>query len=55
MLPAARAGAGLPKAESLLFGRAAILRSLIVFNAIFAVQTALDLTYLWGGAACPTA
>ena len=42
-----------PGRESLLFGPAAILRSLIVFNAIFAVQTALDLTYLWGGAALP--
>jgi len=41
------------KAESLLFGRAAILRSLIIFNAIFAVQTALDLTYLWGGVTLP--
>jgi hypothetical protein len=39
--------------EGLLFGSAAILRSLIVFNAIFAVQTALDLTYLWGGVALP--
>ena len=46
-------GPTLPKSEHLLFGRAAILRSLIVFNAIFAVQTALDLTYLWGGTALP--
>lgn len=42
-----------PLREGLLFGSAAILRSLIVFNAIFAVQTALDLTYLWGGVALP--
>ncbi|MDB5538063.1 MAG: hypothetical protein JWQ65_2938, partial [Devosia sp.] len=42
-----------PLPEGLLFGSAAILRSLIVFNAIFAVQTALDLTYLWGGVALP--
>lgn len=34
-------------------GRAATLRSLIVFNAIFAVQTTLDALYLWGGVALP--
>lgn len=34
-------------------GRAAILRSLIVFNALFAVQTVLDALYLWGGVALP--
>jgi hypothetical protein len=38
---------------SLLFSDGAILRSLAVFNALFAVQTALDLTYLWGGVALP--
>ena len=42
-----------PRAESLLFGRAAILRSLIVFNALFAVQTVLDCVYLWGGVRLP--
>lgn len=35
------------------FGEAAITRSLIVFNALFAVQTLLDLAYLWGGVALP--
>ncbi|MDX8494594.1 DUF4173 domain-containing protein [Mesorhizobium sp. VK22B] len=40
-------------AEDIVFGKAAILRALIVFNALFAVQTALDATYLWGGAALP--
>ena len=39
--------------ENLLFGPAAILRSLIVFNALFAIETAIDLTYLWGGVALP--
>jgi hypothetical protein len=34
-----------------LFGQAAILRSLIVFNILFAVQTGLDALYLWGGVA----
>ena len=36
-----------------LFGKAAILRALLVFNLIFAVQTVLDGTYLWGGVALP--
>lgn len=36
-----------------LFGTAAILRSLVLFNLLFAVQTLSDLTYLWGGAALP--
>jgi hypothetical protein len=36
-----------------LLNRAAILRSLVLFNAMFAVQTVLDLTYLWGSAALP--
>jgi hypothetical protein len=36
-----------------LFGPDAILRSLILFNAMFAVQTLLDATYLIGGVALP--
>jgi hypothetical protein len=36
-----------------LFGAQALLRSLILFNALFALQSALDLTYLWGGASLP--
>lgn len=35
------------------FGAATILRSLILFNLLFAVQTILDLTYLWGNVALP--
>ena len=50
-LPAAPARPA--KAEDILFGKAAILRALIVFNALFALQTGLDATYLWGGAALP--
>lgn len=38
-----------------LFGPAAILRSLVLFNLLFAVQTGLDLVYLWGGVALPDA
>ena len=32
------------------FGVATILRSLILFNLLFAVQTILDVVYLWGNA-----
>lgn len=39
---------------AVVFGRGAILRALVVFNLMFAVQTALDAAYLWGGAALPT-
>jgi hypothetical protein len=42
-----------PPAESLVFGAAAIRNSLVVFNAMFAVQTAMDLMYLWGGIRLP--
>ncbi|WP_306151410.1 DUF4153 domain-containing protein [Roseovarius sp. MMSF_3281] len=31
----------------------AVRRSVILFNLIFAVQTVMDLTYLWGGVALP--
>jgi hypothetical protein len=36
-----------------MFGPGAILRSLVLFNLLFAVQTTLDLIYLWGGVALP--
>lgn len=36
-----------------LVGRAALVRALVVFNAIFAVQTLMDAGYLWGGVALP--
>ncbi|SFJ71821.1 protein of unknown function [Bosea sp. OK403] len=48
--PAAKALAPDPHG---LFGDAAILRSLVLFNALFAVQTCLDIAYLWGGVALP--
>ena len=35
------------------FGVATILRSLILFNLLFAVQTVLDVIYLWGNATLP--
>jgi uncharacterized protein DUF4153 len=36
-----------------LLGAAAILRSLVLFNLVFAVQSALDLIYLWGNVELP--
>jgi Domain of unknown function (DUF4153) len=36
-----------------LFGVRAMSRSLVLFNALFALQTTLDLLYLWGGAKLP--
>ncbi len=36
-----------------LFGGQAVTRSLILFNVMFALQSGLDLTYLWGGANLP--
>lgn len=39
--------------ETPWIGHAAILRSLVIFNALFAVETLLDLTFLWGGMALP--
>jgi len=36
-----------------LLGAAAILRSLLLFNLVFAVQSALDLIYLWGNVDLP--
>lgn len=39
--------------EDIVFGKGAILRALAVFNVLFALQTGLDATYLWGGVALP--
>jgi hypothetical protein len=36
-----------------LLGETALSRSLVLFNLLFAVQSVLDLTYLWGGATLP--
>ncbi len=51
--PAAVAEPSGSLAQMQVIGTAAILRSLIVFNAIFAVQAVLDGLYLWGGLALP--
>jgi uncharacterized protein DUF4153 len=42
-----------PSDLNYLLGTKATLRSLILFNALFALQSGLDLTYLWGGANLP--
>jgi Domain of unknown function (DUF4173) len=52
------AASGEPAGDSLwqsshVFGEAAILRCLIVFNALFAMQTAMDIGFLSGGVALP--
>lgn len=44
---------GIPSTQTSFFGVATILRSLILFNLLFAVQTALDFVYLWGNATLP--
>jgi Domain of unknown function (DUF4173) len=50
---AAALAQGIPSGQHDFFGVATILRSLILFNLLFAVQTALDVAYLWGNAALP--
>jgi hypothetical protein len=45
--------AAAPSEPGLFFGKAAMVRSLILFNALFALQSGLDLVYLWGGASLP--
>jgi Domain of unknown function (DUF4173) len=44
---------GIPSGQNDFFGVATILRSLILFNLLFAVQTVLDVAYLWGNATLP--
>jgi Domain of unknown function (DUF4173) len=51
--PDSSAAAVEPSGPDHLFGAKAMSRSLILFNALFALQTVLDLTYLWGGVALP--
>jgi hypothetical protein len=50
---AATLAQGMPSGENDFFGVATILRSLILFNLLFAVQTILDVAYLWGNATLP--
>ncbi|TDX66470.1 uncharacterized protein DUF4173 [Methylosinus sp. sav-2] len=39
--------------DGALLGADAVLRSLLLFNALFALQTSLDVAYLWGGLTLP--
>jgi hypothetical protein len=57
-MPALRSGpfpifSAEPSDLDYLFGLHAMSRSLILFNALFALQSGLDLVYLWGGASLP--
>ncbi|ANW00473.1 hypothetical protein LMTR13_10145 [Bradyrhizobium icense] len=51
---AAALAQGMPSRQNDFFGVATILRSLILFNLLFAVQTVLDVAYLWGNATLPS-
>lgn len=42
-----------PSGPNHFFGVATILRSLILFNLLFAIQTVLDAVYLWGNGTLP--
>ncbi len=53
LIPAVRAGLIGPRQVPAILNPDAVRRSLILFNLIFAVQTGMDLTYLWGGATLP--
>ena len=43
---------GMQKAQA-QHSAAAVQRSLVLFNALFALQTIMDIGYLWGGWALP--
>jgi hypothetical protein len=51
--PRIAAAVAAPSDLDYLFGVQAVSRSLILFNALFALQSGLDLVYLWGGASLP--
>jgi hypothetical protein len=51
--PRIAAAVATPSDLDYLFGAQAVTRSLILFNALFALQSGLDLVYLWGGASLP--
>ncbi|MDQ0419741.1 hypothetical protein J2045_000754 [Peteryoungia aggregata LMG 23059] len=42
-----------PSQSRTIIGEPVLLRALILFNLLFAVQTMLDMAYLWGGVALP--
>ena len=47
------ASIGVGRQRASLIGNEALLRALVLFNALFALETVLDLLYLWGGATLP--
>lgn len=52
--PAAAASQGsIATAQAALLGPGTVLHSLLLFNLLFAVQSATDLVYLWGGVQLP--
>jgi hypothetical protein len=51
--PAASVTVPLQAHVAIVFGPGAVLRALVLFNMLFAVQTVLDALYLWGGLALP--
>jgi Domain of unknown function (DUF4173) len=56
-LDSSQPGAGAdtaPRSSPAVLSTATILRSLILFNLLFAVQTVLDLIYLWGDGKLPS-
>ena len=44
---------GIRDTVNFIFSKESILYSLILFNLLFAVQTSMDILYLWGGKALP--
>lgn len=48
-----RPGPERPAAPARFLSERAVARALVTFNALFAVQTAMDLAYLWGGLTLP--
>lgn len=47
------AASGEEPVRPVLLSDGAILRSLLLFNLLFALQSAMDMAYLWGGVALP--
>ena len=53
LTPAAPASLIGPRRLPAILNPVAVRRSLFLFNALFAMQTGMDITYLWGGASLP--
>jgi Domain of unknown function (DUF4173) len=46
-------GAAVAALSNPIFNDAAVMRSLVLFNLLFAVQSVMDINYLWAGASLP--